>query len=503
MTLHVLLGFVSIPWDEFGRSDLAAIAWALAALLAAGPAALAAVLWVPAWRGSPRFDAPHCRGCRVALRGSERSLPERCPECGRSTQGARGAFDVDYAIRAWRFSGVMRRFVLGAGCVMAAIMGGWIAAPLVGWAQRSSVATAQVGSMGPALTSARSMQMSMDALRFAADAAPTDEAVRREAAEVLRSYLEDRIPVGRGLRLLLDRLDLNTARTHVVDLIGSLGASGELDEAHVFALLRRVTGGPKLIAPMVLEGGSNLVVALTSGDPSVQIDILSIEIDGTERPDLVRYGGTGVPSFTVATLGALGNGEGPSTHEIRVVWRLGWVPALSGDETSQGPPPPRYTFNGSEVALCTVANDPAAFDAARATPPTPSEASPFVASDLRPRVELRGYGRVALVEGHLQAKVLPGTVLPGQWTLVAGDQRLPLDATEGPEAYELTISGFLEIPPSHLPEHMTIEYDPTPLWAAGVPQILREQHGFPMPGVTPWWPKPIRFEEVSWRWAPD
>ncbi|MBL9118938.1 MAG: hypothetical protein JNL80_03365 [Phycisphaerae bacterium] len=503
MTQHLFLGFVSIPWDEFGRSDLAAIAWSLAALLAAGPAALAAVLWVPAWRGSPRFDAPHCRGCRVALRGSERSLPERCPECGRSTQGANGAFDVDYAIRAWRWSGVLRRFVLGAGCVMAAIIGGWAATPLVGWAQRTSMATAQVGSIAPALTSARSMQMSKDSLRFAADAAPTDEAVRREATDALRAYLEDRIPAGRGLRLLLDRLDLPAARTHVVDLIGSLGATGELDEAEVLALLRRVTGGPKLIAPMVLEGGSDLVVAITSGDTTVQIDILSIEIDGALRPDLVRYAGTDVPSLTVATLGPFGEGERTSTHEIRVVWRLGWIPALSGDEATQAPLPTRFGFRGSDVVRCTVTHDQTAFNQAISKPPTPVEASPFVASDLQPQVEARSYGRVTLVEGRLQARVLPGTLLPGQWTLVAGDQRLPLDAAEGPEAYELTISGFLEIPLSELPARLTVEYDPTPLWAAGVPQILREHRGFSMPGVAPWWPKPIRFEDVSWRWAPD
>lgn len=231
----------SIPWDLLSSNDRNAVAWACAALAASLPASLASLLWVQAWRGSPRFGAPRCESCRVELLAAHRTLPERCPECGRPT-GVEREPHVHFGRRRWGMRAALGTFALGGGAFGAAIGAAWLAGGVVASLANASTATAQVSAIRSTLTGHRSHRAVMDALRFAADGAAADEEIRRESLAALEAFEADEIADDRGLALLLDRFDDGQARALVVDLIGSLANAATIDEARARQVLARVRG---------------------------------------------------------------------------------------------------------------------------------------------------------------------------------------------------------------------------------------------------------------------
>ncbi len=231
----------SIPWDLFSPNDRNAVGWACAALAASLPASLAALLWVQAWRGSPRFGSPRCEACRVELLAAHRTLPERCPECGRST-GSVSDPHVHFGRRRWSLRGALGTFALGGLAFGAAIGAAWLAGGAIAVLANASAATAQVSAIRSTLIGHRSHRAVTDALRFAADGAAGDEEIRREALAALDAFERDEVAPECGLALLLDRFDDSTARALVVDLIGSLAGAGTVDAARASSLLARVRG---------------------------------------------------------------------------------------------------------------------------------------------------------------------------------------------------------------------------------------------------------------------
>lgn len=248
------LAFLAIPWDLLTASDRAAIAWASAALAASVPAALAALLWVQAWRGSARFAPPRCSACRAELLARDRRLPDHCPECGRVAV-VDGEPVVDFALRRWTIRGASVRFLAGSAAFGAAIAAAWLAGNVVSILARESSATARVGAITSTLTAHRSHRAITDALRFAADSAASDAAVRDEAVAALDAYEAGEIPAGYGLALLLDRHDDEAARAIVIDLVGSLAAADAMDGERAMRLLRRVRGTPTVTVTSTGDGG--------------------------------------------------------------------------------------------------------------------------------------------------------------------------------------------------------------------------------------------------------
>lgn len=428
-------GVFAIPWDELSGADRSALMWAGAALLAAFPAAVGAVFWVAAWRGSPRFGAPRCRGCRAALRGSELNLPERCPECGKDVLVG-GEPAIDYAMRTWRFGSFASRFAGGALSVLLAIAVGWLGGAIVARIDREARATGQVGAVGATLVNGTSSRMVLDALRFAADAAMSDDAIALEADAALRSFDAGEIDVGRGLALLLDRHDSDDGRKLLVDVLGSLASKGLMDEPRLRSLMERVTGAPSVVD----EGG---VMRFLPGSPDLSFAVERMTLNNEAlafRTEPVPSGLTLVPTKPL-----------PSGARVTVDWWVRWAPALLSGDPGAAPPvdaQPRFTLRGTSVV--TIAALP------EGKPPPL-----FLARGIRPRVEVRSLGSATLVSGRLQAAVHPRRNIDGTWWLEVGSERVAIKARLGPEALELSIDGVLSRPINELPERFAILFEPS------------------------------------------
>jgi hypothetical protein len=508
---------IGIPWDELNHFDRAAIIWTVAALFATMPSALAAVLWVQAWRGVPRFSPPRCRGCRVELRGTELSLPERCPECGRATHHL-GKPHVDYAVRAWRFRSVLVRFALGAICTGLAIGLGWLGGAFMIRGELAAKATARPEAVEAALMTARSVRMALDGLRFAADSIRDDVMVQAAANKALTALERNEIPLEQGLALLLDRLDTAAARPLVMDLIGSLGEAGLMDKDRALALCRRVSGGPQLVAPVVIAPDDPLILTLMSGASTVNAVLIGVTLNGESFGPMEAVAIEGVrgvaaiqlPPLSLRADGAIEDGE-TAVHHLAVSWRLEWPRILTGDESEAEAPnagEPRFVIEGQDaISVAVSAGDGMVIATQRVAELAAVDkgaASPFLAQALQPQVFVRSYGDLCGVSGRLQAALRPGVMLRGNWSLVVGDHRIPVTAVEGSEALELAISGLVALPPHAIPPSMTLEYDPAPLEPRSRPGRGADAPvELPSSGIARWYATPFQIENVSWTWGTD
>lgn len=490
--------FVSVPWDELSRDGRAGLLWAAAGLGAVVPAALAAIRWVEAWRGSPRFGAPRCRSCRAALRGEGRSLPLRCQECG-ATASADGALQVDYAVRVWRPGPVLVRFLVGALLIVAAIGGGWFGGASMGALMRAYSVTSRAGMVEPALTRARSRVLANEALRFAADAAANDPAIRAEADAALRAYEAGRIAQGRGLRLLLDRLDLAESRELLLDLLTTLGALGTVDEERLRWWLDRAFGLPSIVGPGAVRRGTTPTYTLSAdGQRRLEPACTGVWVNGRALgPDewTLLSGEFGVDGITLTSLGrasaAPSSGEGgAATLDLEFGWRLTWQVAAAGSSAA-----PMYgVLNGRIRRTIAVVDGP------EVPSVLPSrEVPPFLARDLRPLFRVRSLGNATLIRGQLDAAVRPEVHFSGQWFLEVDGERFPITCAVGPSGCELVTCALVPRRVTDRRLRWALVYDPasrpwSSLLPGGSESADRSAAG---------WPDPVRFDDVAWQWADD
>jgi hypothetical protein len=465
-----LLFLHAIPWDQLSRSDRTAIVWATAALLSAIPAALGAVLWVEGWRGVARFAAPRCRTCRATVRGSASLVPDRCPECGTELM-VHGRPAVDYGARSLRPWSFAVRTLLGALAVACAMTVGWLGGGLVIWAEREALATGRSGSVYAALTDASGPRMVLDALRFAADVGGEDAGVLDEADRAILAYERGEIDPARGIALVLDRLDLGDARSAAIELIGALGEAGRADHARASRLLERIAGGPRLVLPRAVQSDAACYALLASGGPTLRASITSVRLDGGGQVAIERRSpfGAGGAELVYFALPPLEGSEPRALRKLRVAWRVEWPRALSSEEAVGriGDIGSRFALTGEELVEALLVRSEAAV-APSELPFLPegsssdASESPFLAQALRPRWNVRAAGSVTEVWGTLQATLRPGVVLPGTFTLVVGDHRVPMQFAEGRERAELTVDALVPFSLATLPESSAVEYDPTP-----------------------------------------
>ncbi len=498
-----------IPFDRLSSDDAAALAWAAAAIAAAGPAACAAILWVQAWRGSPRFAPPRCSACAIELFPTEGgALAERCPECGHPT-AERGQSTVRYAVRRWLWWRALATFAAGSVAFAVALLAAAGAGVGVGVLVRESGATARVEAIASTLQRHSSHRAVTDALRFAADGAPSDPMVREELRIVFDALLADEIPADRGLPLLLDRHDSEGARSLVVEALGSLRAAGAIDEPTLLAALARTAGMP---AVRLRRDGDDLAIRFVLPDPALMASIESIGVDG-DRGDGDRIGGTRPVPEAVAEGTASPDAERssiwiarlptrewplPANAMLEIAWTIAWParPLSDGATITEQPEGARLSI-ATRIAI--PAEGVAVPEAERAAAPS----TPFLARSLVPRILAESVGGMTVLSFRLRASLHPGWSLPGTWTLVAGDERVVLEGRATDDGYLVRGTGLLRRPRTGLPELFTLHYDPQPAasgdmtagdGATGSGAVSEEQ------GLAPW-PKAVRIEGL--RWEPE
>jgi predicted RNA-binding Zn-ribbon protein involved in translation (DUF1610 family) len=504
-----------IAWDELSAADASALVWAVASIAAAGPAAFAAILWVQAWRGSPRFSPPRCAACAIELFPTERdALAERCPECGHATT-QRGASTVRYAVRRWHWWRAIGTFAAGALAFATAFLSAAAAGVGANFLIRESAATAQVEAIASTLQRHRSHRAVMDALRFASDGAPDDPATREELLLPLRALLDDAIPADRGLSLLIDRHDNEEARSLVVDALGSLRAAEGIDERTLLAVLARTAGPPAVRMVAVPGGVGEVEIIFHLPDAALEPVIDAIDFNGAalpsamigpvERRRVVRDGGgdrqaSAEPSSVTAgsqgvwsarvRLGDAGQ-RAIDSPSLRLRWSLRWQvrAAALGDASATG-----ATASVSfEVTLAgagaSVADDGGVRDSSESIASFSASSlphSPFLARGLLPRVHAHAVGRMTAVRVHMRASLLPGWSLSGRWELRVGEERVPLAGSMTEDGFLIHGAGLLALPIESMPGGATLVYQPVGSVDADATE-----------GLLPW-PKSVTIEAIRW-----
>jgi hypothetical protein len=486
---------LGIPWGLVRRDQVMPLAWTAAALAASAPAAFAAILWVKAWRGTPRFGAPCCRSCGTALRGQGAGVPERCPECGRATSSAgRTGDDVDFGRRRWSWWTALRTAVLGAVLVATAAGVAGLAGAHVHRQVRFATITSYTEAIDPTLRQGRLGPAILGALRFASDAAPNDESVRAAVLPPLRAFLDGDIAADRGLGLLLDGLGSPNdatpiARVVVVDIVGSLVARGDLDEAEGRAIVERVTGGPRAIVRRRSPIGVAPMLSLVGGSTFATVELSSVSLGG--EPLEVRTVERGASGWSDRFGGAfpvayeLVDGLPLGRHELELRWTSRLMPSPDVDPDQK---PWSVREHVDRVAIDVVPAD----DAAPGPIERPDLATPLLAREQTPIVDWTALGPLRTVQVTLQAPLHPGVALAGRLVVVIDGERHELAPIAAAGGLLRSIDTALLPERARRPDRVRVVFEPDPA-ALGRRTELRTYDGL--------WQRPIVWDDVPVRRA--
>ncbi len=460
----------AIPWGLIPREQIIPIAWALAACAASVPAAFASILWVQAWRGVPRFGPPRCRHCRTALRGEGHTVPDRCPECGTATAGV----DVDFGTRRWSWWPALRTLAIGGVLVAIAVTYAALSNAHVHRQVRFAGITSYTAALDPTMRSGRIGPAVLGALRFASDAAPSDDEVRAATVPALLAFARGEIPADRGLGLLFDGSGSPDAGTHrarmiAVDLVGSLVTRGALTVAQGRTIIARIADGPRLVIPLRQPSGSRLWITV---DPGLWYASGTLHAVRIAREDEVAQD-VPLEELSAEDAGWLDGNAAPrprsfasalrlerGRYAIEVDWTGTIVPPTDADELQR----PWWSERRTDRLVVEVVDiDESPWH------PVPLAAvgdSPFVAAAQQPFITRESIGAVRSLTVRMSAPLRPGVAMSGRWILIAQGHELPFETTVWAiKTLELDRSVLLPSDVSPRLERVDCIFEPDPMLA--------------------------------------